>query len=57
MPDFFKMYAMLFNAISECIFLLQKVQQDVEDMYITSLEQSETLIFPFRQDGWDQDED
>ena len=34
MPDYAKMYHTLFNAVTESIEILQRAQQDTEDMYI-----------------------
>lgn len=38
MPDYAKMYHTLFNAVTESIEILQRAQQDTEEMYITAKE-------------------
>ena len=41
MPDYQKMYLGLFNAVTDAIELLQKAQQDVEEIYISEGEETE----------------
>ena len=36
MTDYEKMYRVLFNAITDAIRLLQQIQQEVEEMYISA---------------------
>jgi len=36
MPDYQKMYAALFNQITDTIEHLQKIQQEVEELYISA---------------------
>ena len=42
MPDYQKMYAILFNAITDVIQLLQTAQQETEHEFIESIEKRET---------------
>ena len=41
MPDYQKMYLSLFNAVTDAIELLQKAQQDAEEIYISEGEETE----------------
>ena len=41
MPDYQRMYLGLFNAITDAIELLQKAQQDAEEIYISEGEEAE----------------
>lgn len=41
MPDYQKMYLGLFNAVTDAIELLQKAQQDAEEIYISEGEETE----------------
>ena len=36
MPDYKRMYAKLFNAITDATHILQQAQQETEEMYIAS---------------------
>ena len=49
MPDYAKMYKKLFNAQTDAIDILQKAQQQTEEIYISSPE-SEIKLLP-REEG------
>ena len=46
MPDYAKMYRKLFNAQSDAIALLQQVQQETEEMYISAPEPDIRALTP-----------
>ena len=43
MADYEKMYSTLFNAITDTIIILQKAQQDTEEMYMLT-DESESNV-------------
>lgn len=43
MPDYQKMYLGLFNAVTDAIELLQKAQQDAEEIYISEGEEAKEI--------------
>lgn len=43
MPDYQRMYRGLFNAVTDAIELLQKAQQDAEEIYISEGEEAEEI--------------
>jgi len=52
MPDYSKMYQRLFRAQTQAIDLLQKAQQDTEEMYISAPEDNMTILQPKKpEDG------
>ncbi|MCL2578707.1 MAG: hypothetical protein FWE32_01610 [Oscillospiraceae bacterium] len=46
MPDYAKMYYRLFNAQTDAISLLQKAQQDTEEMHISAPDSEIHLLTP-----------
>lgn len=44
MANYQKMYTTLFNAITDAIHILQKSQQDVEDLYVSADQPSFTIL-------------
>jgi len=44
MPDYQKMYATLFNAITDAIEILQAAQQATEELYISARQPNITLL-------------
>jgi hypothetical protein len=55
MADYAKMYRRLFNSQTQAIEILQKAQQDTEEMYISAPESEIRLINPDQPDK-DKDE-
>ncbi len=49
MPNYKEMYVTLFRSQTKAIDLLQKAQQETEDMYIES-DEPEIKILPIRKD-------
>ncbi len=46
MPDYAKMYHRLFNSQTDAITLLQKAQQETEEMYATAPEPDVRVLEP-----------
>lgn len=44
MPDYAKMYHKLFNAMTDAIVVLQRAQQEVEEMYLSAKEPEIRLL-------------
>lgn len=55
MPDYAEMYKVLFDAQTKAIEILQKAQQETEEMYINSKEPN-IAIFPIDR-PWDSNQD
>lgn len=51
MPDYAKMYKRLFHAQTKAIEILQKAQQDAEEMYISSQENNIMVFETEKPDG------
>jgi len=57
MPDYAAMYKRLFRSQTEAIAILQKAQQDTEEMYISSPEPDIRVLEPKKpEDGTPDDE-
>ncbi|NLO86025.1 MAG: hypothetical protein GX096_11460 [Clostridiales bacterium] len=55
MPDYAEMYRVLFDAQTRAIEILQKAQQETEEMYINSKEPN-IALFPSKKQ-WDSKKD
>ena len=56
MPDYAAMYKRLFRSKTEAIAILQKAQQDTEEMYISSPEPDIRVLEPKKpEDGMSSD--
>jgi hypothetical protein len=51
MPDYAAMYKRLFHSQTEAISILQKAQQDTEEMYISSPEPDIRVLGPKKPEG------
>ena len=51
MPDYKTMYKKLFIAVTEAIDILQKAQQETEEIYIESSENDNNRIVEFKIEG------
>ena len=49
MADYKEMYLKLFRATTEAIAILQRVQQETEELYISS-EEAKLIILPTQED-------
>ena len=57
MPDYAAMYKRLFRSQTEAIAILQKAQQDTEEMYISSPEPDIRVLEPKKsEDGMSSDD-
>ena len=57
MPDYAVMYKRLFHSQTEAIAILQKAQQDTEEMYISSPEPDIRVLEPKKpEDGMSSDD-
>ena len=57
MPDYAVMYKRLFRSQTEAIAILQKAQQDAEEMYISSPEPDIRVLEPKKpEDGTSSDD-
>lgn len=57
MPDYAAMYKRLFRSQTEAITILQKAQQDTEEMYISSPEPDIRVLEPKKpEDGTSSDD-
>ena len=54
MPDYQKMYHLLFNDVTDAIAKLQQAQQKTEEMYMDS---KETVLTPFLKKSEEQKND
>lgn len=57
MPDYAKMYKRLFQSQTQAIKLLQKAQQDTEEMYISAPEPDIRILEPKRPEDGGPDKD
>ncbi|MDJ0304448.1 MULTISPECIES: hypothetical protein [Dehalobacter] len=51
MPDYVAMYKKLFNSQTDVIALLQKAQQETEEMYMSSSEPDIRVLQPKNPEG------
>lgn len=49
MPDYMKMYKRLFHSQTQAIEILQKAQQDTEEMYISAPDPEIRVLEPKKQ--------
>ncbi len=56
MPDYAKMYHKLFNSQADAIAILQRAQQDTEEMYTSAPEPELRVLHPKKPDDGNEPE-